>query len=210
MDFYLLPTFEEVTDPNNTPSLFPKYQALSDAAEDFHRAFCTVGSIASGLTFSKFNRPFTGTLDTDKLMKCITSLSSNSLDPLIHCFNAFDKGPLRTIMFLQMLNDIRDGRLVPQKLISPHFGLIYDKLRGFYHACMHAEGDSALCPAVFRKYLLAPNRHMGYDFHEMATGDSSNSRAKTAKSFRKFKQSRQSRKAFVDLCTGKEGSLISL
>ena len=132
MDFYLLPTFEEVTGPNNTLNLFPKYQALSDAAKDFHRAYCTVGSIGSGLTFSKFNRPFAGTLNTNKIMKCINSLNPNSIDPLIQCFNAFDKGPLRTIMFLQMLNDVRDGRLVPQKLQLSHFGLIYDKLKGFY------------------------------------------------------------------------------
>lgn len=65
-------------------------------------------------------------------MRCINLLGSNSSSPLIECFNAFDKGPLRTIMFLQMLNDIRDRRLAPRQLTSAHFGLIYDRLGGFY------------------------------------------------------------------------------
>lgn len=133
IDFCLLPTFSEVTDPNNTLSLFPKFQALSNAARDFHRTFCSVSNIGGGLTFSRFNTKFTGSLNTAKLMSCITSLSQNSSGPLIECFNAFDKGPMRTVMFLQMLNDIRDRRLIPQQLTSSQFGFIYSgNLNGFY------------------------------------------------------------------------------
>jgi hypothetical protein len=132
MDFYLLPTFTEVTDQNNSLRLFPRFRALSEAAKDFHRTFCSVNSIGEGLTFSKFNAQFSGSLNTAKIMSCINSLSPNSLDPLIQCFNAFDKGPLRTVMFLQMLNDIRDSRLRPNQLTSSQFGLVYDNLRGFY------------------------------------------------------------------------------
>lgn len=132
MDFYLLPTFSEVIDLNNNLRLFPKFRALCDAAKEFHRTYCSVQGIGMGLTFSKFKNPFTGTINTAKIMSCINSLSRNSVVPLLEAFNAFDKGPLRTIMFLQMLNDIRDGRLVPDILQPVHFGLIYDKLRGFY------------------------------------------------------------------------------
>lgn len=133
LDFYLLPTFGEVIDPNNTLSLFPKFQALSDAARVFHKTFCSVSNIGGGLTFSRFNPTFAGSLNTAKIMGCITSLSPNSSDPLIECFNAFDKGPMRTVMFLQMLNDIRDRRLVPQQLTSSQFGIIYSgNLKGFY------------------------------------------------------------------------------
>jgi hypothetical protein len=40
---------------------------------------------------------------------------------------------MRTVMFLQMLNDIRARRLMPQQLTSNHFGLIYSGgLSGFY------------------------------------------------------------------------------
>lgn len=133
MDFYLLPTFTEVTDPNNTLNLFPKFKALMDAAQVFHRMFCRIVNIGGGLIFSKFYPPFTGQLNTSKVIKCISSVGQNYSDPLIECFNAFDKGPMRTVMFLQMLNDIRAKRLMPQQLSSNHFGLIYSSgLSGFY------------------------------------------------------------------------------
>lgn len=132
MDFYLLPTFTEVMNPNNPLSLFPRFKALLDAARDFHQRFCSVRSIPRGLTFSKFTNPFSGSLNTNKLMNCINQLNPRSIYPLIQCFNAFDKGPIRTVMFLQMLNDLVARRLAPQQLNSSQFGAIYDNLHGFY------------------------------------------------------------------------------
>ena len=130
MDFYLLPTFQEVTGRKNNLRMFPRFKGLSDSARVFHRTFCKVYSIGGGLKFSKFTPTFSGTLDTKKLMKLIHSLPR--AEPLVECFNAFDKGPMRTVMFLQMLRDIRDKRLNPKNLTSSQFGFIYDNLRNFY------------------------------------------------------------------------------
>jgi hypothetical protein len=134
MDFYLLPTFQEVTDPNNPLTLFPRFKALCDAAEDFHNIYCSVVNIGNGLSFSKFNPPFAGILNTKKILQCIHSprLNANSHAPLTECFNAFDKGPMRTVMFLQLLNDIKSGRLNPQTLTPTQVGRIYDGLHRFY------------------------------------------------------------------------------
>jgi hypothetical protein len=132
MDYYLLPTFQEMVDPNNPLSLFPRFKALIDAANDFHQTFCSVRRISGQLSFSKFTNPYPGSLSTESLLNCINQLSPNSIEPLTQCFNAFDKGPIRTVMFLQMLNDIVAHRLVPWQLTSNQFGSIYDNLGGFY------------------------------------------------------------------------------
>jgi hypothetical protein len=132
IDFFLLPSWKEVTNPNNPLTLFPRFRGLIDAAGDFHQNFCSVRSVSGSLRFSKFTNPYGGSLNTDKIIQCINRLSSSSIDPLIQCFNAFDKGPIRTVMFLQMLNDIIGQRLVPSQLSSSDFGIIYDGLSGFY------------------------------------------------------------------------------
>jgi len=131
-DFYLLPSFEEVSNQRNPISPFPKFQALLGAARDFHNKFCRVEAIGGGLAFSKFVKPTGQKLNTDNFLQWVECLHTSSQESLIQCFNAFDKGPLRTIMFLQMLNDLRSRRLSPQALNPIQVGLIYDELRGFY------------------------------------------------------------------------------
>ncbi len=175
VDFYLLPTLSEVKDPNNTLGLFPKFRSLCKSAKKFHRAFCSVDTIDSGLRFSKFNRPFKGTLDTRKLKKCIHSLAHP--ESLIECFNAFDKGPMRTVIFLQMLMDLKEGRLVPASLTSGQFGSLYDKLEGFYQTpkviALYAQqcfGNTQAFPIdtwvkTFMKWplMIHPTRGMSYE-----------------------------------------------
>jgi hypothetical protein len=65
--------------------------------------------------------------------------------PLIDCFNAFDKGPLRTVMFVMFLNDVRQihsatatpageakPRLDPSKLSSADAADIFLNLRNCF------------------------------------------------------------------------------
>jgi len=179
MDFYLLPTFNEITGQSDLHKLFPKFQALSDAATDFHRRFCSVRNIGGGLAFSKFNPPFQGVLNTAKILDLINSLNPSSREPLTQCFNAFDKGPLRTVMFLQMLNDLRDHRLLPQKLTSNQIGFIYDSLGGFYQTpkviALYAQqcfGNTAALPIdtwieTFMKWPLAIYPTTGRSLHSV-------------------------------------------
>jgi len=134
MDFYLLPTFKEVVGPNSSLILFPNFRKLKSAAKDFHRKFCSVKAIGGGLTFSKFNKPGKGSLNSKKLLRCINQLNSASVNSLIQCFNAFDKGPPRTVLFLLMLNDIIAHRLSPQDLTPSQFGFIYDGLGRSYQS----------------------------------------------------------------------------
>jgi hypothetical protein len=181
MDFYLLPTYGEVIDPNNPLSLFPRYKALLDGAGDFHQRFCSLMPIGGGLVFSKFSNPYHGTLDTEKLIACINQLNARSIDPLIQCFNAFDKGPTRTVMFLQTLNDLRALRLVPQNLTSDQFGLIYDNCGGLYQTpkviALYAQqcfGNTSALPIdtwieTFMKWPLGIYPSRGKKVHNILT-----------------------------------------
>jgi hypothetical protein len=133
VDFYLMPTWEELTDSNNPLNLFPNYQSLVNATDQFHTLYCSQEAVAD-LYLSKFSKPFEGSLDTTQFNNLINRVHPVSHDSLIECFNAFDKGPLRTIIFLNMLYDIRHGALVPRNFTSSQCGLIYDKLKGFYQS----------------------------------------------------------------------------
>ena len=125
VNFYLLPTYRELISPKSSLDLFPRFKALCDAVDDFCANFCDVIRIGR-LHFSQFRRPRGERLNTKNLLAWIDSLKSRSHEPLIQCFNAFDKGPPRTILFILMLKDLKDRRMLPQRMVSTDFGLIYD------------------------------------------------------------------------------------
>jgi hypothetical protein len=111
---------------------FPKLASLLAGAVELHGKHCTVLTVDGGLKFSKFSNPYPGALSTESLTKVFRGLGPEHILPLTECFNAFDKGPIRTIMFIRMLNDLSSGRLSPNLLTAENFATMYEGLAGFY------------------------------------------------------------------------------
>lgn len=110
IDFYLFPTWEELTDPRNPLALFPTFCDLIRAARDvcalrLFRGFDLTAWSYTGLQMPKGTR-----LNTAFYMRRIVERVEAHRVALVGCFNAFDKGPLRTVMFLMFLNDVRQIR----------------------------------------------------------------------------------------------------
>jgi hypothetical protein len=111
VEFRLLPTWEELTDFANPLTLFPKFQDLVVASTDMchlpaFQAFEVSNWSYTGMKKSK-GRP-----DTKFYRQTLVAgVADRHRTALGECFNAFDKGPDRTIMFLMFLNDVRQINL---------------------------------------------------------------------------------------------------
>ncbi len=107
VEFRLLPTWAELTDPENPLTLFPQFQKLVFASIEVcqlspFEAFEISNWSHTGMKKRK------GYLDTPFYMRTLAGgVSQRYRSSLVECFNAFDKGPDRTIMFLMFLNDVR-------------------------------------------------------------------------------------------------------
>lgn len=135
IDFYLLPTIKELINSANNLNIFPNYKGLAEISNIFQNHYCTLTTF-DGLTLSKFNNPYSGSMNTAK----INTILNGSNIPLhlrqfgIECYNAFFKGPVRPIIFFMMLSDLRNGRLNPASLTSVQLGSIYEKLERTYQS----------------------------------------------------------------------------
>lgn len=131
IDFFLLPTISEVTDNTNPLAIFPDYAALIEIANIFQKNNCKLISI-DGINLSKFVRSYKGALNTEKILAILNShyIPARIRHLGIECFNTFGKGPLRTVIFLLMLSDLRNKRLQPANLSTSELGSIYDGLKG--------------------------------------------------------------------------------
>lgn len=135
VDFYLLPTINELTDLTNPLSIFPLFRKLVDVANVFRNDTCIPVEVGN-IELSKFTNPGAGRL-TGKKLKSIFARLFNTEDMKSiaeECFNTFDKGAPRTIIYLMMLSDIRQGRLKPSELNSQQFSAMYTKLKGSYQS----------------------------------------------------------------------------
>jgi hypothetical protein len=116
VEFRLLPTWQELTDYGNPLNLFPKFQRLVNAA----LALCELPSFGA---FELSNWSYTGlmaglggpNLNTIAFMaNFVHAVGGQHRASLVDCFNAFSKGPIRTITFLMALNDFRQiHRAIP-------------------------------------------------------------------------------------------------
>jgi len=131
IDFFLLPTIHELLDQDNPLTLFPRFSELLQVARQVQKQFCSVINI-SGITLSKFNNPYKGRFTSERMQQLINQLSipSTHRRAAIECFNAFDKGNQRPMIFFMMLDDLRQRRLTPASLNSAQCGSIYDGLAG--------------------------------------------------------------------------------
>lgn len=130
IDFYLLPTINELLDISNPLSNFPEYSQLLNIARQFQSNYCSTLSI-DGIQLSRFNNPFSGKVNTERILSILNgnNIAYQDRTLAIECFNTFDKGPQRTIIFLMLLDDIRQNRIDPAILNSAQCGSIYDSLK---------------------------------------------------------------------------------
>jgi hypothetical protein len=130
VDFHLLPTIRELLDLKNPLSGFETFKKLLTVAELFakhHGTRITIGQTH----LTKFKNPYRGSFNTESLFKIFDGgiFPAHLRHTAIECFNAFDKGPPRTVLFLIMLHDLRQGLLKPGELTSAQSGSIYDGLQ---------------------------------------------------------------------------------
>lgn len=135
-DFYLLPTFEELCDQKNPLSIFPKYAALVSAADAFVGKFCEIRELEGGAHFSAFQMAKTGAgakLKTESVIKIINSnFSGIQREALFENYNAFNRGPQRSVISLQMHHDLRRHLWEPKSLTPRICGSMYPDMKGSY------------------------------------------------------------------------------
>ncbi len=134
-DFFLLPTMHELSEMGIPLSDFPAFSQLTEIAKIFHQQYCDEISI-DDMRISKFKNPEGGKFNTAKFMRMINgSIFSHLIRPYaLECYNAFNKGPARTVLFLMMLDDLRNKRLDPSDLTKEQCGSIYTSLKRSYQS----------------------------------------------------------------------------
>lgn len=131
IDFYLLPTFEELQDNSNPLGLFPAFSDLIGAAGKFCSQYCTLIDVG-GQKFSAFNRSKAlggGKLNTKSIRALIAAEADPVRRALTENYNAFNRGPQRSIISLLMLHDLRKGNWNPLNLTSDISARLYTELR---------------------------------------------------------------------------------
>jgi len=135
VDFNLLPTIREMLDAVNPLNDFARFHDLlrvADAFADHYGARIDVG----GVNLTRFNNPVEGRFNSEALFGIIDGVYiPHQLRPAaVECFNAFNKGPQRTVIFLLMLHDLRHGLMQPGALTPAQCGSIYEGLGGTYQS----------------------------------------------------------------------------
>jgi hypothetical protein len=107
IQFHLLPTWQELTDVTNPLSVFPRFSSLVQGSNEF----CSLPKFGS---FDLSNWSYTGfkgkggaSITTAFFRSLVGAVKGHYQEALMECFNAFDKGPVRSLIFLMLLNDIR-------------------------------------------------------------------------------------------------------
>ncbi|NTW80046.1 MAG: hypothetical protein HGB32_07855 [Geobacteraceae bacterium] len=138
-DFYLLPSWSELKDVTNPLSNFPKYAALLAAADDFAKTYCEQIDL-NGKKYSAFRIVKSGTngelykqLNTGVVIDLMSRLRSSYL-PLFNNYSAFNRGPLRSIISLLMLHDLRHGLWDPETLTITDSATMYSGLKNSYQS----------------------------------------------------------------------------
>ncbi|WP_156168482.1 hypothetical protein [Methanoculleus sediminis] len=134
IDFFLLPTYEELRDSSNPLTWFPEFSKLVNVTKAIHDNYCEDIDVRE-MKFSKFNAPFKKasakkgengwTAEKLKTILMGNVIPTGDQKAAIECFNAFDKGPQRPLILLMMLGDLRNDRWNPEELDSDMCGRIY-------------------------------------------------------------------------------------
>lgn len=133
VDFFLLPSFTELSDAGNPLTHFPRFARLVELAAEFVNRYCSQITV-EGITLSRFHNTAGGRFDTPKLLALISGLPPALQPSAFECFNAFNKGPQRTVLFLMMLADLRASRLRPRDISAVQFAALQDGLGNTYQS----------------------------------------------------------------------------
>lgn len=176
-DFYLLPTFEEFQDQSNPLHLFPKVASLVAGANAFVTAYCSAKNVGNH-SYSAFSRQlagFAGNLATPVILQLISATGGPHQAALLACYNAFNRGPQRTVIALLMIDDLRHGRWLPQHLSPADCAEMYTALVGTYQSpkvvqlyAQQCFGNQAALPidTWVETFLRWP---LGFDYRATAT-----------------------------------------
>lgn len=107
VDFYLLPTWEELIDPTNPLALFPRYRDLVNAAINFCSLPLFHAYDLDSWSYTGLVMPVHTRLDRTFYMASVAQTGAQNRVSLVECFNAFAKGAPRAVIFLMFLNDMR-------------------------------------------------------------------------------------------------------
>lgn len=143
-DFYLLPTWEEFRNPTNPLAIFPKYAPFlgpNGAADYFHNNFCFDVSLAR-YKYSKFERNHANTvttlneprLNTTLMVGIIETAPARIRTALYENLSAFNRGPVRAVLSLQMHHDLRHGYWDPNNLTQRDCEEQYVRLGGSFQS----------------------------------------------------------------------------
>jgi len=135
-DFYLLPTFTELTDTSNPLNIFPDFADLVRGADEFVHMFCESRVLGKN-TFSDFCPAMTGLgtkLKTEMILGAIDSVSPGYRKALTDAYSSLDRGPQRSIILFMMLHDLRHNLWHPELLDSKANGELYPGLKSSYQS----------------------------------------------------------------------------
>jgi hypothetical protein len=134
VDFYLLPTFEELVSTGNPLNLFPKFASLIHAADAFVARFCDLRRVADR-SFSAFRRKaagISGQLNTAAIEEIFSRFPEPDRAALYGNYTAFYRGPARSVISLLMLHDLRHSHWDPRVLTPDVCAEMYRALKGSY------------------------------------------------------------------------------
>lgn len=132
LDFYLLPSADELVDTQNPLVAFPRFKQLLDASRAFCQAYGYIVQVGGGQSLYGFRSP--GKLSNESLLAMAGTIPARHRDPFFEAFNAMGKGAHRTVILLLMLHNLRTGHLRPDALGPAEIGSLYSTLRGSYLA----------------------------------------------------------------------------
>lgn len=134
VDFYLLPTFEEFQDETNPLNIFPNFRNLVKAAASFGSKYCEDVEIENHkfTSFKLAKAGVGGKLNTESIIALINKEPEPTRTALFENYNAFNRGPLRSIISLAMLRDLRRKGWSPDKLEPSLCAKMYFRLKGAY------------------------------------------------------------------------------
>ena len=136
-DFYLLPTFQELTDKSNPLSDFGRFAHLVTASKLFCDKYCPttvpVAHPAGSIKFSVFNRELFNIdgkfLDNQTMLAVMNAENGKGKEALFENHSAFNRGAHRSVIALMMVHDLRKEYWHPDKFTPEVCADLYTVLK---------------------------------------------------------------------------------
>lgn len=136
-DFYLLPTYQEFRDQTNPLSLFPRFAGLLAATKQFTSQYCDivdVGSMRLSAFRGKRKAGVSGVLNQAKLLDVFERMPQSHNRALTELYNAFNRGPSRSVLAIMMIADLQRHGWSPEILDRKDAAMLYWQLGNSYQS----------------------------------------------------------------------------